>query len=177
MASVNKVILITEDSKEKNDIELMNKRFWSKVKKGKKHECWLWEGAKKPSGYGNIRRNKKYTTAHRVAWEITFGKIPDGMQIQHSCDNTSCCNPNHLMLGTVMSNYIDMVKKNRSNSNHKNRQYGEKHHNHKLSSEAVNEIRSSYIPGKIRQQDLAEKYGVSQVNISVIVREAGRLNG
>lgn len=177
MASVNKVILIGKEKNDPIDTELMNRRFWAKVAKGKKHECWIWEGAKKPSGYGNIRRNKKYTTAHRVAWEITFGQIPNDMQIQHSCDNRSCCNPSHLMLGTVMSNYIDMVKKNRGNSHHTNRRYGENHHNHKLSSEAVRDIRSSYVPGKIKQQDLAEKYGTSQANISAIIRKEGRLNG
>lgn len=184
MASVNKVILIGNLGKDpetrymaKDDVELMNIRFWSKVNKGKKSECWTWSGAKKPTGYGNVRRNKKYTTAHRVAWELTFGQIPNGMQIQHSCDNRSCCNPSHLMLGTVMSNYIDMVKKNRSRSNHKNRKYGENNHNHKLTAAAVMDIRSSYASGKIKQRDLANKHGVSQVNISVIVRNAGRLNG
>lgn len=173
-------MILSESSKEQNgddDIELMNKRFWSKVNKGKKSECWLWIGAKKPSGYGNIRRNKKYTTAHRVAWELSFGQIPDGMQIQHSCDNRSCCNPSHLMLGTVMSNYIDMVKKGRGKSNHNNRRYGENHKNHKLTSCQVDEIRNRYVPGKTRQQDLGDEFGVSQRNISVIVRKEGRNNG
>lgn len=177
MASVNKVILIGREKNDPVDTELMNRRFWSKVAKGKKHECWLWKGAKKPSGYGNIRRNKKYTTAHRLAWEITFGQIPADMQIQHSCDNRSCCNPSHLMLGTVMSNYIDMVKKGRSNSSHKNRKYGENNKNHKLTLFQVEEIRRRYIPGKVRQQDLGNEFGVSQRNISVIVRNEGRNNG
>jgi len=159
-----------------NDDE-KNKRFWLKVSRNKSSECWPWIGAKKPKGYGNIRRDKKYTTAHRVSWEIHFGKVPDGMQVLHSCDNPSCCNPYHLMLGTVMSNYIDMVKKGRSKSNHKNRKCGENHINHKLTSEQVEEIRRRYIPGKVRQKDLGDAFGVSQRNISVIVRNEGRNNG
>lgn len=163
MASVNK--------------DEQDKRFWLKVTKKTSTECWLWTGAKKPTGYGNIRRDKKYTTAHRVSWEMHFGKVPDGMQVLHSCDTPSCCNPHHLMLGTGMSNYIDMVRKGRSNSNHKNRRYGEKHHNHKLTLSQVDEIRGRYIPGIVRQKDLGNEFGVSQVNIGVIIRNEGRNNG
>ena len=152
-------------------------RFWSKVKKVGRTECWLWQGAKKPSGYGNIRRNKKYTTAHRLAWELSFGSIPKGMQIQHSCDTASCCNPNHLMLGTVISNYVDMCKKGRNKSNHTNRKFGVANHNSKLSEEQVSEIRKRYVPGQIRQRDLADDYGVSQRLISIITRNEGRIHG
>jgi len=154
-----------------------DERFWRKVEKKGKTECWLWLGAKKPSGYGNVRRNKIYTTAHRISWGITFGPIPNGMQVQHSCDNPSCCNPNHLMLGTVISNFIDMVKKGRANSNHTNRSFGEKHQNHKLTSKQVYEIREKYIPGKVRQADLASQYGVSQRTVSIIIRKEGRIHG
>lgn len=162
MASVNK------------DVE---RRFWGKVSKKSNSECWNWMCAKKPKGYGNVRVNKKYLLAHRLSWEIHFGGIPDGMQILHSCDNTSCCNPHHLMLGTAMSNYVDMLKKCRSNSSHKNRKYGEEHHNHKLTFKQVEEIRKRYIPGIVKQKELGNEYGVSQVLISVIVRNEGRING
>lgn len=152
-------------------------RFWAKVDKRGKSDCWLWLGAKKPKGYGNVRRNKAYTTAHRVAWEITFGPIPIGMQIQHSCDNPSCCNPHHLMLGTVVSNFVDMVRKGRGNSSHKNRQFGEDHPHHKLTAAEVAAIRAEYIPGRVKQSDLGSKYGVSQRTISIIVRKEGRVYG
>ncbi len=161
----------------KGDLHSQNARFWSKVQKGKPLECWLWTGAKKPHGYGNIRRDKKYTTAHRVSWEIAFGDIPKGMQVQHSCDNPSCCNPHHLMLGTVMSNFVDMVKKGRSKVDHKNRLHGENHPKHKLTSSQVDEIRSTYKFGVIRQKDLAANYGVSQPLIGVILRNEGRNHG
>jgi len=88
------------------------KLFWDKVDiKPRRAECWEWRGAKKPTGYGNVRINKKCKLAHRVAWEIASFEIPEGMIVCHVCDNPSCCNPSHLMLGTISSNAIDMVKK------------------------------------------------------------------
>lgn len=153
----------------------MMDKLWRKVAVLSPADCWIWLGAKKPAGYGNVRRNKVYTTAHRVAWELVFGAIPFGMHVLHSCDNPSCCNPHHLMLGTVMSNYIDMVKKGRERQI--NKSHGETHHSSKLTRVQVEEIRKLYIPGLVRQKDLAAKYGVSQRTISIITRNEGRKNG
>lgn len=152
-------------------------RFWSKVKIAGKSDCWEWTGAKKEKGYGNLTIDGHCRIAHRVAWEFTYGEIPQGMQIQHSCDNPSCCNPNHLMLGTVVSNYIDMVRKGRGRSDHKNRRYGTNNHNAKLTFDQVEEIRKAYVPGQIKQADLAKQYGVSQRLISIITRNEGRIHG
>lgn len=152
-------------------------RFWRKVAISQPASCWLWMGAKKPKGYGNLTRNGKWTTAHRHAWLLRFGPIPAGMQVQHSCDTPSCCNPNHLMLGTVISNYVDMVRKGRSRSNHRNRLTGERHPNSKLSSAQVAAIRARYVRGLTRQADLAREYGVTQVTISLITRNEVRIHG
>lgn len=154
-----------------------DEKFWQKVQKAKPTQCWLWLGAKKPSGYGNVRRDKVYTSAHRLAWQITFGPIPNGMQVQHSCDTPSCCNPHHLMLGTVVSNYVDMIKKGRGNSSHENRKFGEQHHQHKLTASDVEAIRKAYQPGLVKQIDLAKQFGVSQRTISIIIRKEGRNHG
>jgi hypothetical protein len=152
-------------------------RFWKKVAVAKKTECWLWLGAKKPKGYGNVRINKKYLSSHRVAWEMTFGAIPTGMQVQHSCDNPSCCNPSHLMLGTVVSNFIDMVKKGRCRSNHKNRKVGEDNHLSKLTTQQVDSVKKRYVRGLVRQKDLAAEYGVTQPAISAIILGKVRTHG
>ncbi|WP_223375195.1 HNH endonuclease signature motif containing protein [Gordonia bronchialis] len=55
-------------------------------------ECWLWQGAVDPRGYG------KYDTkrAHRLVYEERVGPIPDGMVLDHICRNRLCVNPNHL---------------------------------------------------------------------------------
>lgn len=153
----------------------MTDKFWQKVRVLSRSDCWIWLGAKKPTGYGNVRRNKIYTTAHRIAWELSFGSIPSGMHVLHSCDNPSCCNPHHLMLGTVMSNYVDMVKKGRERQ--VNKSHGEDHHCCKLTSIQVEEIRRRYVPGVVRQKDIAKEYGVSQRTISIITRNEGRKNG
>ena len=78
-------------------------RFWSKVDKTSSPDgCWLWTAAKRPSGYGVfwLRSANRMVTAHRYAYEISVGPIPDGLHIDHvharGCRSTSCVNPAHL---------------------------------------------------------------------------------
>lgn len=151
--------------------------FWSKVDiKAKNTDCWEWMGAKKPSGYGNVRIDKKYRLAHRVSWEITNFEIPDGMIVCHTCDNPSCCNPHHLMLGTIKSNAADMVKKGRAYTGD-TLGVGVNNVNAKLDWDSVTEIRDLYINNIYFQYELAELYGVTQPAIGSIVRnETWRVN-
>ena len=66
-----------------------------------KNGCWNWTGAIVSSrGYGYVYYIDRPQLTHRVSWMITYGDIPDGMCVCHKCDNTSCCNPEHLFLGT-----------------------------------------------------------------------------
>ncbi len=81
-------------------------RFWSKVAVGTPNECWLWTASRyTPTGCGafSIRRPDGHfspSPAHRVAWELTNGSVPNGKVVCHTCINTHCCNPGHLFLGT-----------------------------------------------------------------------------
>lgn len=77
-------------------------------------ECWEWTGHRQTQGYGQVQVNAKLWTAHRLAWTLYNGPIPDGKLICHSCDNPGCVNPEHLFLGTHADNMEDMVAKNRS---------------------------------------------------------------
>jgi hypothetical protein len=55
-----------------------------------------------------------YKLAHRMAWELTYGEIPAGLVVMHSCDVRHCVNPGHLQLGTRKDNNQDRVMKGRT---------------------------------------------------------------
>jgi len=72
-------------------------RFWSKVKTPLGiAECWEWIGSKNVDGYGQFGLEGKIIGAYRFAYEQLIGPIPDGMELDHLCRNTSCVNPYHL---------------------------------------------------------------------------------
>lgn len=60
-------------------------------------DCWLWQGAKLPNGYGvfGLKGHSRYV--HRAAWENVHGPVPPGREFHHTCQNRACCNPEHLV--------------------------------------------------------------------------------
>ncbi|MDP3766833.1 MAG: HNH endonuclease signature motif containing protein, partial [Dehalococcoidia bacterium] len=74
--------------------------------------CWVWTGAK-AEGYGVIRDGKRQTSTHRVVYALTHGKIPRGAQVTHDCDNRACCRPDHIRLGTPLSNAREAAARGR----------------------------------------------------------------
>lgn len=92
----------------KSDIQ---EYFWSRVDRS--GDCWLWTASKTARGYGKLRVDGKQAYAHRVAYELTNGAIPDGLVICHHCDNPPCCNPAHLFMGTQGDNMRDRDAKGR----------------------------------------------------------------
>lgn len=82
-------------------------RFWSKVAKGDAHDCWLWTAATDGSGrYGAIYRDGRLQRAHRVAYELLRGPIPDELVVDHLCRVTLCVNPSHLDLVDQRTNIM-----------------------------------------------------------------------
>jgi hypothetical protein len=75
--------------------------------------CWGWTACKNPAGYGNIRDGSKTYLAHRAAYLVAHGELPDGCVVMHTCDNPECTNPDHLVLGTHGDNVADKVRKGR----------------------------------------------------------------
>lgn len=71
------------------------KRFWAKVEKTE--ECWLWTAALNRDGYGIFGFDSHTVRgAHRIAYELLIGPIPDGRQLDHLCRVRRCVNPSHL---------------------------------------------------------------------------------
>lgn len=143
---------------------LPEKRFWSKVKKT--DTCWLWIGGRLTDGYGAFKMPNGRTSgiqqrAHRIAWLLTHGTIPDGQQVLHTCDNPLCVCPDHLFLGTALDNVRDKHAKGRQRYAH-----GSTHGHAKLIENDVQKIRRSI--GAL-QRELAVRFGVTQTTIRNIL--------
>lgn len=136
--------------------------FWSRVQRGLPNECWMWTGAVHTNGYGQFHISKKYFLAHRVAWELVNGGIPDGMDVLHHCDNTVCVNTNHLFLGDQAMNMADKCAKGRQS-----RSRGENAGGVKLTWPQVEEIRARRALGET-QKAIASDYGIHPTNIYYI---------
>ena len=130
------------------------KRFWSKVDVGDPRECWEWLAGMQGS-YGSFWINYQTWYAHRVAWVLTYGPIPEGLCVCHHCDNQACCNPYHLFLGTIADNNLDALRKGRLRT--------------KLTEEEASEIRELYTTGKYSQLEIADEFGVSRCHVSRII--------
>lgn len=72
-------------------------RFWSKVDRSTPG-CWQWLASTNPQGYGMfwLASAGRPVGAHRVAYELTVGPVPEGMEIDHLCRNRACVNPAHM---------------------------------------------------------------------------------
>lgn len=86
-------------------------RFWEKVEKT--DGCWFWRGTKSwgasRQDYGVIglgRKGEGQDYAHRVAYALAKGPIPDGYYIDHLCRNTLCVRPDHLEAVTPRENVL-----------------------------------------------------------------------
>lgn len=145
-------------------------RFWSRVRKT--DACWLWTGGRSSGGYGAARSaNGRQSCAHRVAYELSVGPIPEGLQVLHSCDNPSCVRPDHLFLGTQLDNMKDMADKgSKATGRRLNHpiQEGELNHNARITRSEASEVKRLYAKG-IPQAQIARRLGISRLNVWNIV--------
>ena len=93
----------------------LKRRLMAKVEKTK--GCWGWNGFIRPDGYTRMKHGTGRTKSiggHVISWMVHNKQIEvPTLNVLHACDNRSCCNPNHLFLGTYSDNMIDMVLKKR----------------------------------------------------------------
>jgi hypothetical protein len=94
-------------------------RFFAKTKRadqprtGMATPCLEWQAGCDKNGYGKFSLGGKAVRAHRAAWEIAHGPIPEGKLACHKCDNPSCVDDDHLFLGTDADNMADRDAKER----------------------------------------------------------------
>jgi hypothetical protein len=117
------------------------------------------------NGYGFVNLNGRHLLFHRAMWTLSKGPIPKGMCVCHKCDNPACGEPTHLFLGTQSDNMKDMAIKKRA-------AHGERHHNSRITSDTVKEIRRQASLG-ISQRSIGKNLGLGQSHVNSILK--GRL--
>ena len=125
--------------------------------------CYIWQRCRTGLGYGSLRSQGRMVPAHRFAFEMANGPIPEGMHVLHICDNPLCVNHGHLFLGTHDDNMKDKKNKGRAQ-----RLSGESNGRTKLTADQVVSIRTLVAAG-CSKADLATQFGVTQQNINRII--------
>lgn len=128
-------------------------RFLQKVTKAER--CWIWSACKANNGYGKTVLHGKPLSAHVASYRLFKGDVPKGMVVMHKCDNPSCVNPEHLVLGTPKDNVDDMLQKGRQCC-------GESRANSQLKSWMIPEI----IRSNEKHAQIARRLGVSATAVS-----------
>lgn len=148
--------------------------FWRRVDVRGPNECWLWkiDTQLTQRGYGAAFYGTIHTTAHRIAYMLVKGAIPDGMSILHSCDVRRCCNTAHHFPGTSQDNTDDMIEKGRQNFPGGPR--GERNGNCRYPDELVAAIRAAYDAGEGIARVLANRFGVSRSQVQNFVHGRSR---
>lgn len=121
--------------------------------------CWNWKKALGSGGYGVTWYNGKTVYAHRMSYFAFNGDFDPNFLVLHSCDNPSCVNPKHLILGSDQDNSSDMVNKNRSAK-------GSKNGLAKLTEDMIPTIRESVLSSRA----LSNLLGISKTVILDIKR-------
>jgi len=119
--------------------------------------CHEWIGSLDGKGYGTVRLNSKNHRAHRVAFCIQHGYMPNQLVLHH-CDNPVCVNPNHLYEGDHRQNTLDARNRGRLPYT-------------KLTCDQVREIKSLLALGELTQKEIGRKFNVTFQTISDIKRE------
>lgn len=129
-------------------------RFWNNVNivpQSNSFQCWEWQAAKLPNGYGIASiGNGETMLAHRYVASLS-SDITNQI-VLHTCDNPLCVRPDHLIVGTQQDNINDMIAKSRKYT--------------KLSIQQVRDIRTK----SHTRKEYATKYSISLYTVGEIQR-------
>lgn len=129
-------------------------RIAALTKKTDGDECWEWLGSKAQSGHSRCSFRGGPAPAYRALYILTYGELPVGGVVRHTCDNPGCVRIDHLLLGTQADNMRDAVERHRI-------PWGEQRRNSKLRAVQVLEIRQLLRDG-LTDRDIARRFGVSR---------------
>lgn len=140
-------------------------RFNEKYLKDKVSGCWNWTASLAGKGYGQVKLpgQRKQIYAHRAAYIIHRGEIPDGKNVLHKCDNPKCVNPDHLWIGTSKENSQDMKSKDRH-------MRGERNNQSILTEKDVRAIKMLLDNRMLSQERISNMFNISLVEVSRIHR-------
>jgi hypothetical protein len=130
-------------------------RFWPKVDRRGEDECWPWLASRYRNGYGQFEG----AGAHRFAYELARGPIPDGLVIDHTCGQKFCVNPRHLEAVTVATNTRRGYTKNIAGT-HRRALMAERTHcsnDHELTAENVYVTKQGWRQCKSCRREYARK--------------------
>ena len=104
LAGTKKSKLYAPAGTDPSNPEHLARRLANGIASAPDDQCWEWARVRNQHGYGQLRVAGRMVYAHRLAYELGVGPIPDGMHVLHQCDNPRCINPAHLSLGTHSQN-------------------------------------------------------------------------
>lgn len=123
--------------------------------------CWVWACGLFDDGYGGCAWNGKTWRAHRLAYTVFVGPIPNDLQVLHHCDERRCIRPEHTYAGTHQNNMDDMVERGGSLR-------GEANVGAILTELEAAEIKWLALEGHLTQTEIGDLYGVGFWVVSMI---------
>jgi len=150
------------------ELDALRDRFTLRTARPQGTECVQWQMGTNSKGYGTTSVCSGGVdvgiSAHKLAYLLFRGPVPDGLHVCHSCDNPPCVKPEHLWLGTNDQNQDDKIAKGRQKG-----APGERNASAKTNEATVREIRAMYATGEWTQTALGMRFGMRQDRISDIV--------
>jgi HNH endonuclease len=141
-------------------MEIIEEKFYKNVRKNE-NGCWDWIGNTSAYNRGRMTIGGRKMYAYHISYELHIGPIPTGMQINHTCDNPNCVNPEHLYAGTQSDNTRDAIRRGRwvNNSTGRVRSH--------LSPDDVRAIRQQC--ASVSMTEVGKRFGISYTQVRRIV--------